>query len=208
MARTKLNAKRKGKKAPAKRNVKNLSSTVASLERDFKAAPEKIAGIYGKELTSLSKQISKLTNKLKKSQAQQQKAKDKFAALSAKPSSPALKKQLTLANKTLGQLSKDVTANTAELEQNKKLCETFEQKKAYYTALTKELSKLEKQLAKDNADKVSRASNNKLRKKTKKTKINESSNSPKEDIEQAETLQELEIADEPSDVLETEAESI
>jgi hypothetical protein len=169
--KTKASAKTKAKKTVAKKVVKAVKATgfklAESMEKDFRAAPAKIAAQHSKDLAVLKQQEKKLMNELQKIEAKHKSSKVKAAALANKAN--AKKAVIAAAKKLADTLAKSVTEAAAKLQATKAQCKEVAQKQARFATISKQLTQIEKQLdAKAKEAKAPKAKATKARKKTTK----------------------------------------
>jgi len=165
-----------------KMTAKNKKTTKAALpltdrmEKDFRSAPARIAAEYRKEVVILKQQEFKLKTELKKAAILQKALKTKHTVLSTKKTATA-KKQLTAMKKVQIQLTKAVKDSMKKLEQIQKLCKIKAEKQAKFTAISKQLGKLEKELSKKAPQITAKTTvKTKALKKTRKTSIKKEKN--------------------------------
>jgi superfamily II DNA helicase RecQ len=135
--------------SPTKKNVKvkrQLESLTESLEKSFRDIPEKIAVQAQKDIASQKLKEAKLQSSLQKMQKQQKALKSKQAQLAAKDKlTPAGKKQLKVSTKASALLNKSITDILKQIDLAKEDVKVLSNKQAKYTALKKEILKLEKE---------------------------------------------------------------
>jgi hypothetical protein len=135
----------KVKKAASKAKNSGLA-LIATMQKEFKATPTKIAALYRKESAALKLQEKKMLAELKKIQAKAKKVNVKQSKLTSKSTATA-KKQLAVLKKNQDKLNKVVSELTVKLAQVKNLINMMNDKQTAYAALGKELAKIEKQIA-------------------------------------------------------------
>ena len=145
----KKTAKRaKMKKTAPKRQANNsLLALAEKIEKEFRQIPTKLAQLYRRDLMAQKEQESKLKAEIKKAEASQKLALKKQADLMKAKPSKSTKKQLATAKKSNEQATKMIKLLTQQLTQAAKNSAMLLAKQNKFTALGKELVKLEKQLA-------------------------------------------------------------
>ncbi len=157
----------KGKKPAARGQTSTQLLMLADkIEKEFRQIPGKLARLYRQELMTQKQQELKLKAQLKKTEALENAAQKKLETL-MKTNAP--KKRLVSTRKSREQAAKTMKQLTAQLNQITKNRDTLLVKQNKYTALNRELGKLEKQLTLQVLTKT-KPQKNTLKKKTTSTK--------------------------------------
>lgn len=132
----------KMKKPAAKRQTQNsLLALAEKVEKEFRQLPTKLAKLYQQEVMAHKQQEKKLKDEIKKVEVIQKKQASVMKA-KTKPT----QKQLMAAKKSNQQTTKTINQLTTQLNQTTKNGAMLLAKQNKYTALNKELAKLDKQL--------------------------------------------------------------
>jgi len=148
MQKKKIAKRAKMKKSPAKSRTtqQGVLSLAEKVEKEFHQIPMKLAKLYRQELMTLKQQETKLKDDLKKTQVLQKFTQKKQTELLKAKKTASGQKQLAAVKQTLSQAAKTTKDFARKLDQLAKNSVTLLAKKIKYTTLSKELSKLEKQL--------------------------------------------------------------
>jgi hypothetical protein len=146
MPKKKIVKPTKMKKTTAKTTTRqNVLSLAEKVEKEFRQIPMKLAKLYRQETAALKQQEKKLKADLKNAQATQKAAQKKQAALTSSVSKTS-KKQLAAMKKTIAEATNTIKMLTKQLAQIAKTAAPLLAKQTKYTALNKELAKLDKEL--------------------------------------------------------------
>jgi chromosome segregation ATPase len=147
------------------------TSTLGTLEKNFRATPAKIIAQFRKEIAGSKQQQKKLQVALKKAQTQKQTSTKQITTLSAKKPSTTTKKQLATHKKNLGTHGKTIADLTKQLAHLKQTTSGLTLGQGKYSALNKHLSALDKEwkakaLTAKSATKAKKTTKPKARNKT------------------------------------------
>lgn len=189
----------KAKKSVIKNKAKKTTTALSltdKMEKDFRETPAKIVALYQKDIAVSKQQETKLKNELQKAEVLKKALQSKIAALSSKKLTSASKKQLNSTKKMQVQLTKAISDFSVKLEAIKKLVRTLTEKQALFSALGKQLAKLEKELMMKarQAEKAKAAKAKKV--KAKKTSAKKSKAAPVMQQEEANEFDSSPVEDE------------
>ncbi len=137
----------KVKKPALKRQIQNSAlSLAATVEKEFRQIPAKLAKLYRQELQAQKNQEAKWKKELSQAEATRKAAQNKQAALLSAKVTPSSKKQLAAAKKSNEQAAKTIKMLTSQWDRMTKQNDMLRAKQNKYTLLNKELAKLEKEL--------------------------------------------------------------
>jgi hypothetical protein len=143
---TKVKAKKTINKTKTHKKAKT-SSSIQSMEKEFKNMPAKLIQQLRKEATVLKKQESNINLSLKKMQKQKKLIANQQAILLAKAQgkkSESIKKQLLTIKKNNDKLNHSMTKLTSDLEKIENQLTIVSEKQAQFTYISKEVAQLDK----------------------------------------------------------------
>jgi hypothetical protein len=143
----KVKAKKTINKSQKQKKATKMSSSIHSMEKEFKNMPAKLIKRLRKDTAALKKQESTLNVSLKKTQKKRQLIADQQADLFAKAQerpNASIKKRLLAAQKKNDKINKNMTKLTSDLEKIQNQLSILSRKQAQFTYIGKEITQLDK----------------------------------------------------------------